>query len=76
MGSSISRIELLKWVRKRLETAQSELSGFRMVQAGVTVKVLEPVIGRKSRVYEILSDIRTTGGYRRGTIAGFSIRLY
>ena len=31
---------------------------FRMEQAGLTVKDLEPVIGRKNRVYEILSRRR------------------
>ena len=33
---------------------------FRMEQSGLTVKDLEPVIGRKNRVYEVLS--------RRGTL--------
>jgi HTH-type transcriptional regulator / antitoxin HigA len=32
---------------------------FRMEQAGLTVEDLEPVIGRKNRVYEILSRRRT-----------------
>jgi HTH-type transcriptional regulator/antitoxin HigA len=31
---------------------------FRMEQSGLTVKDLEPVIGRKNRVYEILSRRR------------------
>src|SRR2546426_11879723 len=31
---------------------------FRMEQAGLTVKDLEPVIGRKNRVYEVLSRRR------------------
>jgi HTH-type transcriptional regulator/antitoxin HigA len=31
---------------------------FRMEQAGLTVKDLEPVIGRKNRVYEVLSRKR------------------
>src|SRR3979411_939474 len=31
---------------------------FRMEQSGLTVKDLEPVIGRKNRVYEILSRSR------------------
>jgi HTH-type transcriptional regulator / antitoxin HigA len=31
---------------------------FRMEQSGLTVKDLEPVIGRKNRVYEILSRKR------------------
>jgi HTH-type transcriptional regulator/antitoxin HigA len=32
---------------------------FRMEQSGLTVKDLEPVIGRKNRVYEVLSRRRT-----------------
>jgi HTH-type transcriptional regulator/antitoxin HigA len=32
---------------------------FRMEQSGLTVKDLEPVIGRKNRVYEILSRRRS-----------------
>ena len=32
---------------------------FRMEQSGLTVKDLEPVIGRKNRVYEILARRRT-----------------
>ena len=32
---------------------------FHMEQSGLTVKDLEPVIGRKNRVYEILSRRRT-----------------
>jgi len=32
---------------------------FRMEQSGLTVKDLEPVIGRKNRVYEILTRRRT-----------------
>ena len=31
---------------------------FRMEQAGLTIKDLEPVIGRKNRVYEVLSRRR------------------
>jgi HTH-type transcriptional regulator/antitoxin HigA len=31
---------------------------FRMEQSGLTVKDLEPVIGRKNRVYEVLSRTR------------------
>lgn len=31
---------------------------FRMEQSGITVKDLEPVIGRKNRVYEVLSRRR------------------
>lgn len=31
---------------------------FRMEQAGLTIKDLEPVIGRKNRVYEVLSRKR------------------
>lgn len=31
---------------------------FRMEQAGLTVKDLEPVIGRKNRVYEVLARRR------------------
>ncbi len=31
---------------------------FRMEQSGLTVKDLEPVIGRKSRIYEVLSRRR------------------
>jgi HTH-type transcriptional regulator/antitoxin HigA len=32
---------------------------FRMEQSGLTVKDLEPVIGRKNRVYEVLTRRRT-----------------
>jgi HTH-type transcriptional regulator/antitoxin HigA len=32
---------------------------FRMEQSGLTVKDLEPVIGRKNRVYEVLSRRRS-----------------
>jgi len=32
---------------------------FRMEQSGLTVKDLEPVIGRKNRVYEVLTRKRT-----------------
>lgn len=32
---------------------------FRMEQSGLTVEDLEPVIGRKNRVYEVLSRRRT-----------------
>ena len=32
---------------------------FRMEQSGLTIKDLEPVIGRKNRVYEILSRRRS-----------------
>jgi HTH-type transcriptional regulator / antitoxin HigA len=32
---------------------------FRMEQSGLTVKDLEPVIGRKNRIYEVLSRKRT-----------------
>ncbi len=32
---------------------------FRMEQAGLTVKDLEPMIGRSNRVYEVLSGKRT-----------------
>ena len=32
---------------------------FRMEQSGLTVKDLEPVIGRKNRVYEVLTRGRS-----------------
>lgn len=32
---------------------------FRMEQSGLTVKNLEPVIGRKNRIYEVLNRRRT-----------------
>ena len=48
----------LKLVSRLIDADPIEAIKFRMEQSGLTVKDLEPVIGRTNRVYEVLSRRR------------------
>jgi len=49
---------LIGWTIDLVTGSAVEAIKFRMEQSGLTVKDLEPVIGRKNRVYEVLSRRR------------------